>query len=87
MQAIVTKYIGPTNVRGSRVKASAQAGSIILNWDDALNSDANHCAAAIALATRLDWNYGIWHGGGLPDGCMAWVCEGDSRDPKFTLDK
>lgn len=27
MQAIETKYLGPTNTRGSRIKASAQAGS------------------------------------------------------------
>jgi hypothetical protein len=80
MQAIQTEYLGPTNVRGSRVKATAQAGSITLNWDNALNPDRNHKAAALALATKLGWNYGIWHGGGLPDAGMAWVCACDTED-------
>lgn len=77
MQAIRTKYIGPTNVRGSRVKATAQAGSITLQWDDRLNADANHAAAAKALATKLGWNYGKWIGGQLPDASTVWVCNSD----------
>lgn len=86
MQAIQTRYFGPTNVRGSRVKASAQAGSIMLDWDDALDSDANHCAAALALARKLNWTYGTWHGGGMPkgDGCV-FVCA-DRPDMSFRLD-
>jgi hypothetical protein len=78
MQAIHTKYIGPTDKRSSRVKATAQAGSVILQWDSALNSDANHKAAARALANKYNWS-GTYCGGGLPDGSMAWVCE-DDRD-------
>lgn len=72
MQAIVTKYIGPSNVKGSRVKAACQAKSIILNWDDAHNSYLNHCMAAKTLATKLGW-FGHWVAGGLPDGSTAWV--------------
>ena len=63
-QAITTKYLGPTNVRGSRVKAMAAAGSITLSWDDALNSDNNHAAAAHAIAVKFGWS-GTYHGGGL----------------------
>jgi hypothetical protein len=85
MQAIVTKYIGPTNVRGSRVKATAQAGSVTLHWDNSLNSDQNHKAAALALATKLDWSYGQWVSGGLPDGTTAWVCHDGREDESFTL--
>lgn len=66
-QAIVTKYLGPTNARGSRVKATCQAGSVTLSWDDALDSEANHHAAAQALARKLGWS-GRLIGGGLPDG-------------------
>lgn len=29
-QAIVTKFLGPTNYRGSRVKATCQAGSVTI---------------------------------------------------------
>lgn len=65
-QAIITKYHGPTNVRGSRVSAKAWAGRVILSWDHALNSQDNHIAAAKALADKLAWE-GKWHGGGSPD--------------------
>jgi len=84
MQAIRTKYIGPGNVRGSRVKATAQAGSLTVGWDSRLNSEANHKAAAQELALRLDWP-GHWVGGGLPDGSTAWGCV-DERDA-FTVAK
>lgn len=57
-QAIVTKYLGPTNVKGSRVKATAQAGSVTLSWDDAANSAENHAAAAQALVRRFGWAAG-----------------------------
>jgi hypothetical protein len=53
MQAIKTKYLGPTNVRGSRVKAECDAMSIIISWDDALDIEANHIAAARELCNRL----------------------------------
>lgn len=69
MQAIVTKYLGATERRPSRVKASAQAGSIIVNWDDAKDIDGNHYAAALALAHKFGWLADRdMHGGGLPDG-------------------
>jgi hypothetical protein len=73
MQAIVTKYIGPSNVKGSRVKATASAGSVTLHWDDSLNSDQNHCAAARALAVKFGWDYGTYHVGWMPDGSRVWV--------------
>ena len=86
MQAIITKYLGPSNVRGSRIKATCQAGSVTLTWDDSLNSTANHRAAALALATKLKWD-GNWLGGGLPSGESVWVLDPqDSRDT-FTVAK
>ncbi len=80
-QAITTKYIGPTNVKGSRVKATAAAGSVTLHWDDSLNPDNNHTAAALALANKFGWS-GRWHGGGNPDGRgNVYVVEtGDNQD-------
>jgi hypothetical protein len=71
-QAIVTKYHGPGNVRGSRVKATASAGAITLGWDDALGDDANHAAAALALCETFGWE-GDYFSGGLPDGSRVWV--------------
>ena len=67
-QSISTKYLGATNYRGSRVKATSSAGmSLTLSWDDALDVDGNHQAAARALATRLNW-YGRWYAGAALDG-------------------
>jgi hypothetical protein len=74
MQAIQTKYLGPTNYKGARVVAECDAGRVTLSWDHALNVEDNHAAAAQALAKKLGWtNYGPWHGGSLKDGSMAWV--------------
>jgi hypothetical protein len=67
MQAIETKFLGPTNYRGSRVKAIAQAGSVTVPWDHALSTEANHDAAARALILRWDW-HGTWVRGGRADG-------------------
>jgi hypothetical protein len=85
MQAIITKYIGPSNVKGVRIKATCQAGSITLSWDHALNADGNHCAAAKALAEKWGWNFGEWIGGQLPDGSNAWVCRDTRSHDAFTL--
>lgn len=72
MKAISTKYIGPTNFRGARVKASANDGdlkppSITISWDHALNSEENHLAAAQALAWKMEWA-GRWVGGSTVKG-------------------
>lgn len=55
MQAIETRYLGPTNARGSRIRAKAAAGSLTVSYDHALNSAANHKAAAVALANKFGW--------------------------------
>lgn len=74
MQAITTKYLGPTNYRGSRVVAKCQAKRLTVSWDDALNAEQNYNAAARMLAERLGW-HGTWHGGALPDGTgNVYVC-------------
>jgi hypothetical protein len=54
MQAIVTKYMGPTNTRGGRIKATADAGSITIGYKSELNSEDNHRAAAVALCDKID---------------------------------
>jgi hypothetical protein len=85
LQAIVTKYIGPTDTRGSRVKATAAAGSVTLHWDSALNSESNHAAAAQALANKYGWR-GAWYCGGMPnDSGYVFVCNGGD-DPVFATE-
>jgi hypothetical protein len=86
MQAIQTRYIGPRNVRGSRVKAIAEAGSITLSWNPRLNSEGNHKAAAEALANKFGW-HGKWFGGGLPGSGMVFVCTGLATDPDFKISR
>lgn len=66
-QAITTKYLGPTNYRSARVKATCQAGSLITTWNHALNVNDNHDIAVHNLANKLGWT-GLWIGGALPKG-------------------
>ena len=63
-QAILTHYIGPTNIKGSRIKAQCEASSLTLPWDDSLSQTMNHAAACRALLTKLNWR-GQWHMGRL----------------------
>lgn len=80
-QAIVTRYIGPSNTRGSRVRATAQADSITVAYDQRLGTDANHLAAARKLADKYGWR-GTLIGGGMPGGngdCFVMVDEFAAR--------
>ena len=64
LTSITTKYMGPTNKRGSRVKAtSANGNSITLSWDCGLGTDDNHDAAAVALCSKMDWPHDLVCGG------------------------
>lgn len=56
MQAITTKFIGPTNTRGTRIKARCTAGSVTVSWDWKLDSRENHVVAAQALLEKLEWS-------------------------------
>ena len=56
LQAITTKYLGPTDFRGARIKATAQAGSITIAWDHGLDPVDNHAAAAAALCKKMGWD-------------------------------
>lgn len=67
MQAITTKYFGPTTQRGSRVKASCASGWVIIGWDDAISGKDNHILAAKKLAAKFDWD-GAWHAGSTTEG-------------------
>lgn len=79
MQAITTKYHGPTDRRGSRIIARADAGSVQFSYDHSLNVEGNHAAAAATLAAKLGWtDAGELVGGGNADGSYAWVFVNDS---------
>ena len=65
-QALETKFYGPTNTRGARVRVKSQAFTRFVSWDHALNPQANHRAAAEAVAAEWGWD-GPWLGGANAD--------------------
>jgi hypothetical protein len=72
LQAIVTKYIPPTNTRDARVKATCAAGSHTIDWNDNLDIDTNHQIAAYAIRAKFNWNNQLI-GGTLRDGQRVWT--------------
>ena len=55
-QSIETRYVGPTNHRGSRIIATTPGGHKLTHaWNYEFNIEANHYAAAEALRAKLDW--------------------------------
>lgn len=53
MQAIQTKYLPPTNHRGSRIKATCERGSITIPYPHELSGDEVHREAARALLSQF----------------------------------
>lgn len=49
MQAILTKYIPATNTKPSRIKATAERGSLTRSWQYDGRAEDEHRAAAAAL--------------------------------------
>lgn len=57
MQTITTKYLGPTNTRGSRYVASNPDGKrVVISKDYALDTDKMHLKAALALCAKMGWH-------------------------------
>lgn len=84
MQAIQTKFLGPTNHKPARIKATCDAGTVTVSWDYGLSHVCNHEAAAKALGRKLE--AGTIGGdvltcrtvcGCLPDGSYAHVFTGE----------
>jgi len=92
MQTIITKYLGPTNQRGSRIKASQSASyfgrpkSITIGWDYALSTEQNHRAAAMAFAAKMDWT-GNWACGDNGSAGYVFVNTGVSQDARMTFNQ
>ena len=72
MQAIVTRYLGPTNHRGARIKATCNACSVTISYPHELNPPEAHRAAAEALMLKMGWHATLYCGG-LPNGGYAFV--------------
>lgn len=69
MQAIYTKYLGPTDARGSRIKATSASGqSVTIGYPHDKREGAEaHAQAALALCQKLEWS-GELIAGALHDG-------------------
>lgn len=72
MQAIITKYLGPTNYKGSRIKASCERGSIVVSYDDSLNQEQAHIAAVKALIRKFNKEDIARHGAGAVKDGRSW---------------
>lgn len=72
--AIATKFLGPTNSRGSKIKAHRADDpktSVTVDYDHGLGSFDNHAAAIQALIEKLGWTDTNWVTGGTSDGYVA----------------
>lgn len=76
MQTIITKYLPPTNARGSRIKAKCWRDSVTIPFPYELNCMERHQLAAQKLAEKLtekmnngskEGRWVIVAGGVLPD--------------------
>ena len=68
MKAITTRYLGPTNFRGSRIKATDDDGnSVTIPYPYELSGEDVHRAAADALCVKMGWT-GKLVGGSIKTG-------------------
>lgn len=72
MNTVITKYLGPSNYRGARVRAkfAVGGGAATVYWNYQKSGYENHKAALLALLRRNDINpaglgavCGDWPGG------------------------
>jgi hypothetical protein len=71
MQAIRTRYIPASNVKGSRILAKCEARGIYLDYDDALDLEENHQLACKTIANKMKWSNVFV--GGVFDGDHYWI--------------
>ena len=71
MQAIHTKYLGPTNHKGARIKAYTASGfSVVISYPYELNEPHAHFEAVQALVNKngLAWDVSTMTYGASADG-------------------
>ena len=75
MQAICTKYIGPSNTRGARIKAYCESGlSVTVPFNHAMSGQAVHFAAVVEFCKRYpNWGPAGTYRAGSIKGGYAWV--------------
>jgi len=79
MKAIICKYHGPTNTRGSRISASdSDHNRISISYPHELSGEDVYRAAAEALCKKMNWP-GKLIGGGTKDGMVFVFAPKDSQ--------
>ena len=76
LQAIVCKYHGPTDTKGSRIVATCDAGRITVGIDNAKSVAENAADAARTLADKFGWRNRLV-GGALPGDGYVFVLVSD----------
>jgi hypothetical protein len=71
MQAIPTRYYGPTNFKGSCIRAKCEATSIRMSYDHSVNIEENHKKACTLLMQKMGWHRSMV--GGVFNGDWYWV--------------
>ena len=84
MQAIRTRYYGPTNTRGSRIVAKCEAGTFTMPFDYSLGIEANHAKAARLMLEKLGWSASVYQSG-VFDHDYYWVRR-DTWAPAVSID-
>lgn len=75
MQAIHTKILPATNTKGTRIKATCQAGSITIGYHSVdeggiFSEDDRHRAVARMLQKKLGWTSDVGRYGEIVTGCL-----------------
>lgn len=78
MKAIVTKFHGPSNVKGSRYSATDEDGNrVIVGADHSVHYESNHDAAALALCKKMGWRGTLQRGHVSTGYVYVWISERD----------
>ena len=75
MKAILTKFHGPTNVKGSRISATDSDGNrVIIGYDHGATDP--HDQAVIALCEKMGWEGEMVRGTTKDGGAYVFYCPG-----------
>jgi hypothetical protein len=77
MQTITTKYLGATESRGSRIKATTTMGeSVTVPYDHSKSNEAVHRVAFLALMEKLpNWGRNAWTVGDTKTGYIYVIAQ------------
>lgn len=76
---IITKKLGPTNTKGTRISASAGGRKIVMAYNYELSTFDNHHRVAGLMASGLGWNSLAW--GQSPDNTGFVFVNGATSNP------